>query len=1607
MKHTPQVLKIYPSTVYSGQDLCFEVTTDQASGYGEPFKSVKVGGEAANLEPYAEIYNSKNVDWLHSYHQCAIASPGEAKPDVDVTLTATAGKYAISDFAKSFDGTSTYTVRRVPKITEVSHSQVNTKTGSIITITGEGFFYDPALTTVKVEENACKVHSLSDTEIKCQLEVTKSDFSDVTVFSGGIGAHVIEYDGITSENIDGSSIPIYKHFTDITARPYSNDHEGVKKLTRQITTWFIPPQDGDYTFHGSCDAKCQVEFSTTPDDTTTATNILTARAIGWRNTWSIDSQQKSDPQTLVKGKRYYMNIIFDDDGPTDTDDEYMNIGFTINDDSTKVANSYRGWTKGTVDPKHVFESLIFEIPENPDLSYRIQFHSDSDYCQKPINKAEVIFKVSPSSKGNTDCITNTFHSRTPAYKVRNDLSHFFNLGFRLKYGDDMSVVKEEIKDGDDKITGYRFIVNLRYAIGTPTFEKIDLFQKNTNTEVTKKSIEGSDFNVTYSNKDLLTKPLEGSYRFKVRDQNNGEILSEDIKIIDPKLIVLRKIYEAAPFLLGKIELSESFSTYLDFKEGRELFWRTSDSASGYTLEIVNSVDDPLNIPDKDGHPITIQNENTYSPPSNHPYYEVIPAEFLRTVQTEPQVTVSSNGVTAACPSKDTCGINFVSLSGTINSYIHNKDYTEWEIKGTGIQPEKVEYVSFGRCICSLHPSHNIYETGLHCILEECPSGNYEVYVQTTEGAMTPKGSNTVNIPITVKSVIPIELYEYGGQEIKFFGANFPSSFAHAESLDVFSVEFSDGKSCVVTSVSFTEIICISPAGLTGPEIDLNLKINELTYTKKDIPVLSPSNEVTAVDKTSLSPVEKQNILITADAKPSDDKNDYHGLLVSSTKTLKMKVNDITANGDKFDYNVRFPGAPKGDIYNVYLVYKGERFKSLLKVSTETSITGIEIDKGSDASIHGGNIIILTGVAFSTDINDLALVVGSQEADIVSSSGTEVKARIPSTKKAGKAEVGLFQKPNIESPCAVSGGCSITYVDDGQTLDHTVITVENGVATLAGSGFGGNPIGYIDDILQTTISASTKEVKIDLNNIPDPLNVKLKVRTDGANLPEFTVAVPLTQKLLNITPNTGSIAGEKITLKAFGVGTKTTSNIMIVDSNNNNLCRDGSIIQVDSSTITCVTNANHDFTAGIKFRLSFTYKNTYDGRTSVFTLNCIDDADCTFTSKASSTPQIKSHSLSGDDLSIEMNSNTYDDTYTATVYYGKQSSVAHSISGTTVTAKFAEGFTPGTNAITVSFEKNNLVAYSAPYNAKLLTGIVAGPSSSTSCSFAGGCQIPITLRDDKDNIVANSGLKTGAAAGDISVTVCGAPATFDLDASTSDTLIAIAPNYVNLYSQEKYKIVKDKVLTGTLKEYGTSSGSNAFDGITTNKVDGYKNVGVGYDFGTGNIAQLTSVRYFMGQMDNKPANCIDKVHFQSSSNGNDWVTLFSGDRFMKKGWNSHKFKTPAGSQYFRLFFERLDRCPVFEIEMIGNVFINDSATSRSCDVVVKIGEDSPTNLVNKVTYEDAATTTVTDITPRYGGSKGGDLVTITGTGFNADVSQTSFVIDGISCNIQSVTSDTIT
>ena len=461
--------------------------------------------------------------------------------------------------------------------------------------------------------------------------------------------------------------------------------------------------------------------------------------------------------------------------------------------------------------------------------------------------------------------------------------------------------------------------------------------------------------------------------------------------------------------------------------------------------------------------------------------------------------------------------------------------------------------------------------------------------------------------------------------------------------------------------------------------------------------------------------------------------------------MRISQVDTTAKTLK----ARFPGSPKNEDYTVFVEHNGERYKSSVTLSAKSTITAIQIttpgSTKSSISTTGGDTVTITGTGFSTTLSDNVVIFGTNTyAETISATSTQIVTKAGSYQTTESVEVKVFLKLSVESVCAISGGCTISY-DSTQapTLTSNSLTPVNGVVTIGGSGFGSNPIGYIGTHQQKTVSSSSTQIVIELTKMNDNEAFSLLVKTDTVSLPAIVVQTPLSPVLKEITPHEGSIGGEKLILSTIGIGLSvdTDYNVFYTSAGTKvSVCSTISVI--DSSKISCITKRDVSVPSST-LSLSYSHKSSVSGSTTTVTLSCSTASNCAYQTSSSKTPTVSSLSQTngGTGLQATINGITFDSTYTISVFYGSLAASSTSIVSTSVVSgTFSNGFPPGIVQAAVSFEKEDRLTFTSGYQQTV--SLSATINSAVTCSWAGGCTLEIS----------QNSIKEGATAGDISVQV---------------------------------------------------------------------------------------------------------------------------------------------------------------------------------------------------------------------------------------------------------------
>ena len=180
-----------------------------------------------------------------------------------------------------------------------------------------------------------------------------------------------------------------------------------------------------------------------------------------------------------------------------------------------------------------------------------------------------------------------------------------------------------------------------------------------------------------------------------------------------------------------------------------------------------------------------------------------------------------------------------------------------------------------------------------------------------------------------------------------------------------------------------------------------------------------------------------------------------------------------------------------------------------------------------------------------------------------------------------------------------------------------------------------------------------------------------------------------------------------------------------------------------------------------------------------------------------------------------------------------------------------------------------------------------------------------------------------------------------------------------------------------------------------------------DFGSELIGRVSSVKYFMNRMTDKVTNFVGKLMFQGSNDNSTWEDIFTADIYIREGWNTYTPSSSLKYRYYRFYANSSSSCQVAEIQLMGNIVEDSSATTKVCDVMLYAPGNVSQTFSSHVTYDDAASSVVTGISPRYGTYRGGETVTFTGTGFSTTTGEISITIDDIDCPVDSATATQLT
>jgi len=486
-------------------------------------------------------------------------------------------------------------------------------------------------------------------------------------------------------------------------------------------------------------------------------------------------------------------------------------------------------------------------------------------------------------------------------------------------------------------------------------------------------------------------------------------------------------------------------------------------------------------------------------------------------------------------------------------------------------------------------------------------------------------------------------------------------------------------------------------------------------------------------------------------------------------------------------------------------------------------------------------------------------------------------------------------------------------------------------------------------------------------------------------------VSLTEKLVSISPASGSVGGTTIVANVPGAG---------VDSSEHTLWIAGVDIcetkWVSSYGVLNCKTSKTEILSGDVF--------LYD---TVGQVESACASSCTYEQLAASASP-STTSVSSTETTIVFSGANFQ-TSAHTVRASLAGIAADSVvvdSTGQVTATWANGVPLSGEAAApeLFFEDDStgVILQSVEDAAAVLTNAISVTASSSSsgmeCSFAGGCDLEISALGLTQMISSDPHNNR--------IDVCGRPCELS---DTADASVARCklPALPTTFSDQNFGIQTNAKLT----EFEVTSTGEQWEKMFDDNLYNFNDDGTGdchttMTFKTGHLATLTKMRVYL------PGNLakslyIDKLSFEGSNDGVSFDNLYTVDNNAHTGWNYQEWpeNMPAYNVY-RFKGSSSGACKIGEVELFGIESMNDEQSMTTCQASIHLGGvDTP--VAGDIMYAGALTPVLDLITPRMGSVVGGDEVVFTGEGFSATAADYNIVIDGVVCVATAATTTSVT
>jgi hypothetical protein len=1588
---TPLIHYMYPQALFAGDPLFIEgyLRTYQH----DQIKEIRISGR--NCERTEEQLESS---FSSSYARFPCTVPADIE-NGEHTLT------LISEKGTGFDnplrdalgftvGTDVheYSVRVHPKINKISANS-GYLNGQLLEIIGNGFGTDKSKVNVQLEDVNCNVLFLEELnekdeegfdivsqKITCALESRNEKFTNL-MFKGGAGLRNQVYDGRDSSLQSMIGEPTKTLRYDRTSLVLENKMEE-SEYTQRMYGVFTSREAGDYTFKISGDDQTKLLISENPIDFTAVfdQSSLPEAVCNIPGHTSFREFNKYDTQSctysLEANSDYYIMALNNEGGGAD----HMTVGLTMPNSDTTVPNQTPEVQTITIDNNPTRQVISITLLNAIGGTFTLIFQ------QRNAETGETVYFR------ETRNLDNDIEAEDLSNKIRS------------KIGTTNTVVRESLDSNKNVTTDPTKVKGFKWTISFEGYRSRDVLPVfNT------KKLVGDNIKTTVNEDQPQSDPVAGHFTVKYGDSDAVKInYNHSGWSVKHQLITIPDLARGVS-VYSKGSSSDGKTWYVHF-----------DSIVGDAKNLA-VVENNLTGGNNGSPGVTI--DTNYKAHSPNQTYMPVPSDFLRTIETFPQITLTVDNLLAGCD-KTTCQYDYLeeSVTPSVTSFnLSGNTLTIQVANSTGrllaaSDDANMDSISvrFGNSDCAVS---SVNWPEIVCSMPTNPDGSMQIengsfvpmvhlaqkgYFKVDTGVVTPH-----DVALSIADINPKQGSVGGGTVLTISGTGFAnnSPYGNSNVVMIGNDNTDERTECKIVSFNSSEIKCETPAkGSWGSKIFVTTNgqtTDSTLFSYED----SATPKITSLTPNNSSPVLKKDLVINGTGFSADPSDFTVWLKPEEVDGKEYECNTVSSTTSSI--TCRLSGGMKGG-YRIKVHMKGKGYSMPASGDADlfhyrTTVTSITPNSGST---NGGTVLTITGTNFSTVKNENQVVIGDGTLDyciILTATETELTCRVNAPQEIPSSEQDIYVLGRIQEKSDCLGTCKFTF-DASKTPTVSSITplsAQTGsTVTVNGTNFSAdsaNTIITIGGVEATNVNVvSTSKLTFDMPALSFGTHEpKILVGNDGYARYDSVIMMESNLIINSISPTEGSRYGQIFTINGNGFNTED----MRVSIHRTDC-------DVWSSTENQIVAKCDDVGTSNPANVKVEYR---DADNADQELTC---DSCVFTS-VSGYPYIKEVLTTGpydlDNVVILVDGDRLkmSDGDTPTVYNDSDVRVWLRTAEPEKYGDFAIEGTATFIASGVNCTFNQMVAgkYILEYHIEgvgfarrhsdvpefVFEPVVSTWASGVS-SFVGGKSLTIEGKGFPDLTHKDKTM----------ITLCNQHCV--ITESSYNSLKCDSPSMVTEEIQNEFNLLKpeiqrDAVVTGDITH---SNMNRIIDGDFHTYYTGQNNNNcrVTLDFGEFSIIKATKIRLFP-RVGSHEQDLIGGT-LQGSMDDVNYQVLDEVPETVVENWNT--FRPDADEEWkFRYlkFTVNTGNCGIAELEVTGYKFARTvgSETYVVCDGKLNVaGADTSANLTGKLTYAKPYTPKVTGLSPQMGTTIGGTELTITGTDF--ETTGVEVLIDGVECVVSS-------